>query len=396
MSTMLWKLKNPIKNYEWGSKNMIPSLFGINNEDDRPIAEIWMGAHLSGASIAIDSNGRQIPLNDLISQDWIKLLGKKSGEQDHALPYLFKILSAESPLSIQVHPEISKAKQGFERENKLGIPLDSPKRNYKDPNHKPELVYAVTPFLAMNAFRPINEIVDFFVELKIDALQNEVEQLKNDNSPEQLKCFFRSILTLENEKKQKAIFQLVSQIDTLQSPLSDAIKEIISIYPNESGVLMPLILNVIELQPGQAMFLHAQTPHAYLKGTGLEVMASSDNVLRAGLTNKFIDVDELLANTTFNCVAADKLLTTPIHEDNKTIFPVPVNDFAFEIINSDIIEKEQKINSAEILLVLNHELTISAGSDICTLNIGESVFIAAAAESFTYKGKAKLARVYNK
>ncbi|XKM13032.1 mannose-6-phosphate isomerase, class I [Orbaceae bacterium ac157xtp] len=395
MQTTIWKLQNVIKHYDWGTFNALTQLFNIQNPDNKPMAEVWMGAHPAGVSTAIDSKGNKIQLDALIAANPSNILGDSIAKQfNNTLPYLFKILSANAPLSIQVHPELSKAKAGFAKENALNIPLDSPKRNFKDPNHKPELIYALTPFWAMNAFRPIDEIIKLFTQLDLSCFADEVAKLANNPTPESLHHFFAFSLSLNGDKKQKAIAELLTKSKPFNTVPFTLIQEVSKQYPDDAGLFAPLILNVIELQPGQAMFLKAETPHAYLKGTGLEIMASSDNVLRAGLTPKYIDTAELLANTRFDSVAKDDLLTTPTNHENVTAFSVPVRDFVFDIVESDEVAKTFNTNSAEILLCLEGELTVSA-SDSFTLKPGESVFIAQSAKSYTYQGNAKFARAFN-
>lgn len=395
MQRTLWKLNNVIKNYEWGSKTALSQLFNFPNPEYLPQAEIWMGAHLAGMSMALNQDGSEIALDQLINQHPDKMLGESTYKTYPSLPYLFKVLSATSPLSIQVHPELSKAKIGYEKENHLGIKLDSPQRNYKDPNHKPELVYAITPFLAMNGFRPINQIIALFDTLSLSSVENHVNEFKHDRSDRGLEQLFYAVLTLESTLKQQAISELKSKIDLLDDRLANLIDEIAEKFPNDNGLFAPLILNVIELQRGQAMFLRAQTPHAYLKGTALEIMASSDNVLRAGLTSKHIDINELFDNTTFHSIDKQQLLTLPIYHHNKTLFPVPVNDFAFEIISSDNQAKIEEISSAVILFCLKGEITLSTQTDTMTIHCGESVFIACCAQRFRYQGQGVFAKAYN-
>lgn len=396
MKTTMWKLQNEIKNYEWGSINALSELFNITNPELKPLAEVWMGAHPAGVSTAISMAGEKIKLDQLISQNPRAILGEQTTQHYPSLPYLFKILSAKEPLSVQVHPEITKAKAGFERENNQGIPLDSPNRNYKDPNHKPELVYAITPFWAMNAFRPLAEIVSLFRQLNIKPIESAINDLIENQSEIGLKSFFHYLLTLSGDLKQQALVALKSAIAPLDTVPFNVIKTIAKKYPEDSGLFLPLVLNVIKLEPGQAMFLHAQTPHAYLEGTALEIMASSDNVLRAGLTPKYIDIDELLNSTTFQSIALEHLLTHPISKDYNIDFPVPVNDFAFEIIHSQADQLHtQSINSAEILLCISGEITVSTSTDTFTIQSGESVFVANCAASFSYQGNGILARAFN-
>ncbi|MEF1306498.1 mannose-6-phosphate isomerase, class I, partial [Vibrio owensii] len=199
--------------------------------------------------------------------------------------------------SIQVHPNKQQAELGFALEEKQGIPLTAANRNYKDPNHKPELVYALTEYQAMNGFRPTSEIISFFSELAIPELQGLVDDLIANQTPTGLATFFSGLLSLEGEQKEMALTVLLAQARITDLPLFNLILELEKQYPGDIGLFAPLMLNVITLQPGDAMFLDAETPHAYLKGTGLEIMANSDNVLRAGLTPKYMDVKELVACT---------------------------------------------------------------------------------------------------
>lgn len=395
MKTTLWKLKNTIKNFDWGSLDGIPKYFHIDNSEHKPMAEMWMGIHPSGVSTAINAQGVEEPLDQLINRYPNKILGAKTYQQFKSLPFLFKILSAKEPLSIQVHPELYKAKAGFARENQLGIPINSPNRNYKDPNHKPELIYAITPFLAMNGFRPIAEILALFNQLSIPIIEQHILTLAANPSELGLKRFFHSLLTLEGAIKQQAISALLTSIKSLPEPPFNYIPPISQKYPSDCGVFAPLILNIIELLPGQAMFLNAQTPHAYLRGTGLEIMANSDNVLRAGLTNKHIDIEELFNNTSFTSIPSTQLLTQPRQQENKTLFPVSIDDFAFEIIHSQQQRLVQSISSAQIILCVEGEIEINTESDRCKLKVGESVFIACCAKRFTYQGSGVFARAFN-
>ncbi|WP_392551774.1 mannose-6-phosphate isomerase, class I [Orbus wheelerorum] len=396
MNNTMWKLANVIKDYDWGTKTALFELFNIANTNNKPQAEIWMGVHPSGISTAIDAQGKQIKLDQLIAKNPVQILGEKTNNAYHTLPYLFKVLSAQEPLSIQVHPELSKAKQGYEKENQLGIALDSPKRNYKDPNHKPELVYALTPYWAMNGFRPITEIISLFTSLDIKTIKPEVNALTNNQTDDGLRTFFADLLTLDSTRKKQALLEFKSKIESLNHLPFNIIKEIAKSFPDDIGLFSALILNVIELQPGEAMFLKAQTPHAYLKGTGLEIMASSDNVLRAGLTSKYIDINELLDNTIFHSIAIEQLRTPPVIQNNKIDFPVPINDFAFEILNSNEQLQTEKTQSAEIIFCIEGEITLSTVTERFTIKAGESVFIAYCAGSFTYQGLGKLARAFNK
>ncbi|MFQ0973336.1 mannose-6-phosphate isomerase, class I [Gilliamella sp. CG35] len=393
MKQTIWKLENCIKDYDWGSIDSITTLFGIKNPSQKPMAEIWMGIHPLGCSKIIGLNGEKINLNALINQNPLQILGKNTYQLFGTLPYLFKVLAANKPLSVQVHPTKADAQKGFEKENKLGIDLHSPNRNFKDPNHKPELLYALTPFKAMNSFRPIEQILSFFSQITIPIFNHELAQLQHNPHPKQLKHFFQFLLNLSPDKKLQAIHQLLACTRSFNQEPFLTIHTLVKDYPNDIGLFMPLILNVIELKPSQAMFLHAQTPHCYLSGTGFEVMANSDNVLRAGLTHKFIDIDALIANTNFSSIDASELLINPLINHNKIDFPVPVNDFKFEIIQSDLQLRKEKVNSPQILFCANGAITLTTKHEVLTLNKGESVFIAYHAKYYSYSGKGCFAKV---
>jgi mannose-6-phosphate isomerase len=238
------------------------------------------------------------------------------------------VLCADQPLSIQVHPNKKASEIGFAKENAAGIPLDAAERNYKDPNHKPELVFALTPFLAMNAFREFSEIVSCCNRSR--GHKAIAHFLQNPNA-EALSQLFASLLNMQGEEKAHALAVLKAALDSQQGEPWETIRVIAEFYPDDSGLFSPLLLNVVKLNPGEAMFLFAETPHAYLQGVALEVMANSDNVLRAGLTPKYIDIPELVANVKFVAKPAAELLTQPVKNGAELDFPIPVDDFAFSL-----------------------------------------------------------------
>lgn len=393
----LFKLNNTIQNYAWGSTTALTDLFGLENPDDKPQAEIWMGAHEKGCSVI---DGSDMSLKEYIDLDPNQALGDKTAKQYGELPYLFKVLAAQAPLSIQVHPSKQAAKQGYEHENAQGIDLSAPYRNYKDPNHKPELVYALTPYKAMNGFRPVDHIIALFDEFAISALSTELLAFKHDPSEVGLKAFFTSLLTLSQEKRQQAIMELMMSCQRLDfSPLAKEASVYCQVfaghYTDDVGILAPLILNTIELKPGEAMFLDAETPHAYVQGTALEIMANSDNVLRAGLTPKHIDVPALIENTRFTSIAPEVLTLTPKAEPGRVHFPVPVEDFKFEVLSLEALNGAQAVQSAEILFCIDGQATVIAGDERCDLQPGESAFITYNTRSYECVGYGRLARAFN-
>lgn len=386
------KLNNSLQNYAWGSKTALTELYGIENPQGLPMAELWMGAHPKSPS-TVEVNGEARSLREVIDADKIATLGKAVAERFGELPFLFKVLCAYQPLSIQVHPSKAAAEQGFARENAAGIPLSAAERNYKDANHKPELVYALTPFQAMNGFRELHEIVSL-LEPVAGAHPQIAHFLENANEANLAKLF-ATLLSLQDEAKSRAIGVLKSALNAREGEPWQTIKSIAIDYPDDSGLFSPLLLNVITLQPGEAMFLFAETPHAYLKGVALEVMANSDNVLRAGLTPKFIDIPELLANLKFQAKPAATLLTQPQRDGETLNFPIPVEDFAFAIHGLSAAPQALAQNSAALLFCIEGQAVIEKSGQQLLLKPGESCFVAANESPVNAAGTGRLARVFN-
>ncbi len=391
---MIYRLKNPLKNYAWGSRTAMTERFGFANPDDEPQAELWLGAHAGGCSIIQTPDGEQ-RLDDFIANAPKVVLGEVVATRFVGLPFLLKILAAETPLSIQVHPNKAKAEAGFARENRQGIDIAAGHRHYKDPNHKPELIYALSDFAALNGFRDIPEMLALFDVADVPTLTPETQAFKKQPDAAGLAHFFAAILSLQGKRKTTAINELLNGIDNkgdsdcAQTALA-WVKRCSELYPDDVGLFAPLLLNVITLGPGQAMFLHAETPHAYLHGLGIEIMASSDNVLRAGLTPKHIDIAELLDNISYQPMPLKSLATPAVVDGKRRHFPVPVTDFAFDIIDIDG-ENAVAVHSAEILLCLSGEIEIAG----LRLSTGESVFVTADTGSYTLSGQGQVVRAYN-
>jgi mannose-6-phosphate isomerase len=391
---IMQKLINSVQNYAWGSKTALTELYGIDNPDNLPMAELWMGAHPKSSSKVQDAAGQPHSLRQVIEQDKSTLLGTAVADRFGELPFLFKVLCADQPLSIQVHPNKQNSETGFAKENAAGIPLDAAERNYKDPNHKPELVFALTPFLAMNAFRPFAEIVSLLQP--VAGAHNAIAHFLQQPGSERLSELFAALLNMQGDEKSRALAVLKAALNGQQGEPWETIRAISEFYPDDSGLFSPLLLNVVKLKPGEAMFLFAETPHAYLKGVALEVMANSDNVLRAGLTPKYIDIPELVANVKFTPKPADALLTTPVKNDTSLDFPIPVADFAFSLHDLSTRAAELTQQSAAIVFCVEGEAVLSKGETRLVLKPGESAFIAANESPIGVSGVGRVARVYNK
>lgn len=387
------KLINSVQNYAWGSKTALTELYGVKNPDNLPMAELWMGAHPKSSSKILD-NGQQHSLRDVIDANKPALLGKAVAERFGELPFLFKVLCADQPLSIQVHPNKKASELGFAKENAAGIPLDAAERNYKDPNHKPELVFALTPFLAMNAFREFSDIVSLLQP--VSGAHPAIAHFLQEPNAERLSQLFASLLNMKGDEKSLALGVLKAALNNQQGEPWETIRVISEFYPDDSGLFSPLLLNVVKLQPGEAMFLFAETPHAYLKGVALEVMANSDNVLRAGLTPKYIDIPELVANVKFEPKPAAQLLTQPEKNGNELDFPIPVDDFAFSLHDLSTQQVELTQPSAAIVFCTEGEAILSKDQQQLTLKPGESAFISAAESPVLISGVGRVARVFSK
>lgn len=386
------KLINSLQNYAWGSTTALTELYGFSNPSQLPMAELWMGAHpKSPSQIIVDGKPRS--LRDVIDADPPAQLGAGVAQRFGELPFLFKVLCAEQPLSIQVHPSKAAAEIGYARENASGVPLDAATRNYKDANHKPELVYALTPFKAINGFRPLSEIVSLLQP--VAGAHPAIAHFLNMPDTTSLAALFASLLSMKDEEQSLALDILRTAVDSQSVEPWQTIAEIADVYPDDNGLFAPLLLNVITLQPSEAMFLFAETPHAYLKGVALEVMANSDNVLRAGLTPKYIDVPELLANLRFDSRPAESLLTVPVQQGTTLNFPIPVDDFAFAIhtLTAEPLTVSQQ--SAAILFCIEGEAQLSCGEQKLSLTAGESAWVTASESPVTLSGAGRVARVYN-
>ncbi|WP_075181032.1 mannose-6-phosphate isomerase, class I [Pantoea sp. 1.19] len=387
-----YRLRNPIKTYAWGSPTAFQQLFGLVHPAGQPQAELWMGAHPSSPSEVETADGWQ-PLDALIAAHPHACLSAATADRWGELPFLFKVLAAEHALSIQVHPNRAQAAAGFERENTAGIALDAPERQYKDRNHKPELVYALTPFQALQGFRPLSEILAQLQQIDAPVLLPLVRTLAQHPDAGGLAHGFIRLLALDGEEKNQALAGLMACCRRrADDPLLALIAQLAVASPQDMGLFAPLLLNVVNLQPGDAMYLAAGTPHAYLRGCALEIMASSDNVLRAGLTPKYRDLGAVAACTRFQPTPAADLLVTPKDDGSLRCFPTPAQDFALGIFHQPQFQRVTPV-SAEIVLALDTSATLIApDGQPLILARGESAFIPAATGLYWLSASGRVAR----
>jgi mannose-6-phosphate isomerase len=268
-----------------------------------------MGAHPSAPSKAI-VEGAKVGLDELIRRGPQEALGASVvGKLGSSLPFLFKVLSAGTPLSIQAHPSKRKAQLGFERENLGGIPVDASERNYRDPNHKPEMAVALTRFELICGFRPVAEIIENMRLVAPGEFERALERLERDPSRVELSVFFYGLISADERAHARLLATTAKGIsDALDSGKVPAGREgafrwvlkIMDFFPGDVGAVLPIVLNHVVLEPGQAAFIAPGELHAHLSGTCLEIMANSDNVIRGALTKKFVDLPELVSVLSFN------------------------------------------------------------------------------------------------
>lgn len=325
------RLENTVRPYAWGSTTAIPGLLGTPPTGE-PQAELWMGAH-PGAPSLVDRGGGPLPLTDVIDADPEGELGTAAVRAfGPRLPFLLKLLAAASPLSLQVHPDRGQAEEGYAAEEARGIPLDAPHRNYRDANHKPELLAALTPFEGLCGFRRAAEAAELLSELDVDALKPYVDILHASPEEEALREVVTAVLSADREEMAETVTRAAAAADRLAAAdgpyAADhaAYASLAHHYPGDPGVLAAMLLNHVRLQPGEGLYLGAGVPHAYLEGLGVEIMANSDNVLRCGLTPKHVDVPELLRIVRFE--ASDPAVLVPEAEpDGEEVYATPIDEF---------------------------------------------------------------------
>lgn len=388
----MYALNNVLRPYAWGSTTAIASLLG-REPSGGPEAELWLGAHPDSPSEVVLPDGSTQPLDALIAQDPEGTLGSASRAAfGDRLPFLAKILAAGSPLSLQVHPTLHQARAAFAAEESAGVPADAPHRLYKDDNHKPEMIFALTPFEALCGFRRAAESTRIFEHLAWCF----------DQAASQLPAALRTVLELlsgadESAAIREAFHYLISGGDDVNAaikavvlllrsgaPSGDFGRELATLaeldqaYPGDPGVLISLLLNRVSLAPGQAIYLPAGNIHAYLQGLGVEVMASSDNVLRGGLTPKHVDVPELMKTVDFQA------LPIPLIEGQATdlgqhIWSPPFEEFQLQRVSLDPDGSPVPLaqNGPLLVIVLAGAAVLDSPRGDLRLDLGDSAFVPA-------------------
>ena len=398
------RLVPQVRHYDWGTRDFIPRLCG-REPTGRPEAELWFGAHAdapagvvleAGSASGPGDTGRPVPLDRLIADRRSEVLGP--GATGDALPFLTKILSASRPLSIQAHPDRKQARRGFAAETSGAGPVSEENRAYRDPNHKPELLYALTPFSALSGFRPAAEAARLLAALGLEQLESSVRRLESEGA-----AAYRPLL--EALRRHTGTDLASNAVDAAarastegDADCRDAMHWIVHIagrHPDDPLVVAPLFLHLVHLEPGQALFTGPGVPHSYLEGSAMEVMANSDNVLRLGLTSKRIDAEELLDILVYEASAGIPL--APRVDEHpwgtRTCFQPPVEDFRLDVLQIDGTDEAplQPQGRARIALALEGEIEVRNSFGTETLRPGQAVLLPAAARTVTATGPGTLA-----
>ncbi|GAA4847661.1 mannose-6-phosphate isomerase, class I [Algivirga pacifica] len=386
------KLQGVVQHYAWGGTHYIPDLLGIEMEVGTPYAEYWMGAHPKAPSLIGEENKR---LDQLIQSEPNNALGKEITSKFGRLPYLFKVLDVKDMLSIQVHPTKEEAEKGFKRENEMGIELTAPNRNYKDDNHKPEVMVALGEFWLLHGFLPEPQLRE---RLEEEAVLNPLLPLFEE---EGYKGVYQKVMELSQKEVNEWLKPLVERIVppyrkgelSKYSPDYWAAKAVETMCDGENydrGIFSIYLFNIMKVEEGEAVFQDAGIPHAYLEGQNMELMANSDNVLRGGLTPKHVDVSELLKHVTFKGITPNVMKGNVLEGNSEKVYPCPVPDFQLSRVDSQE-ERSYSTTSGtmEILFVHQGNITAKAEDNELELKAGEA-FVVKAGVSYTVTGEGVL------
>ena len=378
----IYKLNGVVQHYAWGGTQFIPQLLNVTNEKEQPFAELWMGTHVKGpAKIAVD--GKEILLEQLIKKAPAQKLGKKAAANfNNQLPFLFKVLDVNNMLSIQSHPTKKAAELGFAKESKTNISVTAPNRTYRDDNHKPEVMVALTDFWLLHGFKSLDGIQ------QVLAIP-EFEPLAKHFAEGSIFDLYKVIMEMPQSEVDNLLAPLWKRLQPafekgqLEKTTADywAAQAFLKYTIDghyDRGIFSIYLFNLVHIKKGTGIFQAAGIPHAYLEGVNMELMANSDNVFRGGLTQKHIDVRELLKHLVFDSVRPQILEGTPVSDVEK-VFKTPAPDFELREINLDKNQtyRSTQTTSAETLIVMEGTITINFDNQSLSFNKGESFFVEA-------------------
>lgn len=342
----MYFLHPAIHHYDWGDYHFIPAFLNTT-ETGKPFAELWYGTHARGDS--------RLPELHTSLREYL----------DAPLPYLLKILAARTPLSIQVHPTKAQAETGFAKEEARDIALDAPHRNYRDPNHKPEMLVALSEVWALSSFRSFDEIEKHLSACAIPLQEKSEGALRS--------C----IDLLLHEKNSTVLLEKVLRYAREQVKQEFDVHwwvlELATLYPSDIGAMMPYVLNLVRLREGEALLNGAGELHSYLRGSGVELMANSDNVLRCACTNKHRDIEELCAVTSFT-PRTPQIVEPRSLEDGVELYPVPIDDFVLYRIGASKPVSCPIPGGTGILLCTEGKVHIRDKNRHCEITKGDALF----------------------
>src|SRR5688572_20415844 len=372
---LIAQLTGTVKHYEWGGHSFIPSLLNLPNEEQIPFAEYWLGVHPLAECKLVMSDGYLRLLRDYFGTASPTAMGEYVAKRFGTMPYLLKALDVRDMLSIQVHPSKTNVIKDFAEEIELGVPLDSPQRNYKDNNHKPELMVAMGEFWLLHGFKPEEEIRKTLREVpELNFLLPVFNQLGH-------KGLYKTFMELPQEKVNEHLQPLVDRIIPLYKEgklnreqadywAAKAMLRFSAAGMIDRGIFSIYIFNLVKLQRGEAIFQDSGVPHAYLEGQNVEIMASSDNVLRGGLTLKPINVPELLKHVTFEATYPQILKGE--NKNDELVYKTPAPDFE---LSSFRLNKGNKVNftsrTAEVLLLVEGDILLNDKNNSVALKKGQ-------------------------
>ena len=348
-----YKLHGVHRHYDWGGTQYIPQLMQLKNDQNKPFAEYWMGAHASAPAIIDTDQFGSIALDQLLQKD--KSLGN--------LPYLYKILDVASMLSIQVHPNKSDAAIGFEKEEKAGISFTASNRNYKDKNHKPEVMVALSDFWLLHGF-----LAPALMQKRLNEFQ-PFKGLVNAFANDDYKNLYQHFMQLETADSDAILIPLLEEaVASVKNGSVDkmhphwwANKYYQGVVPSahvDKGIFSIYILNIVFIPKNHGIFQGAGLLHAYLEGQNIELMANSDNVLRGGLTPKHVDMNELMQHVLFKPTYPAVMEGTPINP-TEVNYPCPVSDFGLSKLAIKAGESYTiHTQSIEMLLVMEGQMEL--------------------------------------
>lgn len=380
------RLQGAIQRYAWGTTDAIPQLLG-RPADGEPVAEYWLGAHPTAPAHA---DG--VALDQLLATQ-PEALGpasrKRFGDQ---LPYLVKVLSARHALSLQAHPSREQAEEGFAREEAAGVAPDAPERTYRDSWPKPEILIALGEFHTLSGFRDPRTTEALFAGLGVaDELASVIGPLTERRGAAALEEVFLDVLSLDGERAQlselvcAAAMQHKDDVGEL-GEFARTVIELDEVFPADPGILAALLMNRVVLKPGEAVFVPAGHMHAHLRGTGVEVMANSDNVIRGGLTPKHVDVGELIKVVDFNASVPE--ITRPQRiADGVDHYPTGCPEFdVWRLTPSATSVELPGDGSARVLLVTSGKVTLAGANGPLPLTNGGAAFLSASETGVTLSG----------